>query len=210
MNFHLDPSLIPLLQVILIDITLAGDNAIVIGLVAMNVPPAERRKVIFWGLAAAVVLLIALATMVMKLLTVIGLTLAGGALLLLVSWRLYRDLRAGKKEKEAIKAFGATHGHAHGDHHQYFSMRKAVLQIALADLSMSLDNVLAVAGAAQGHTWVLIVGLSLSIVLVGIASVFIAKLMQRYPWISYIGLALIVYVAVRMIWEGAGQVVHSL
>jgi predicted tellurium resistance membrane protein TerC len=89
-------------------------------------------------------------------------------------------------------------------------MRKAVLQIALADLSMSLDNVLAVAGAAQGHTWVLIVGLSLSIVLVGVASVFIAQLMQRYPWISYIGLALIVYVAVRMIWEGAGQLVLSL
>jgi YjbE family integral membrane protein len=209
LNFHLDPTLVPLLQVILIDITLAGDNAIVIGLVAMNVPPAERRKVIFWGLAAAVVLLIALATMVMKLLTVIGLTLAGGALLLLVSWRLYRDLRAGQKEKEAIKALGETH-HAHGDHRHYFSMRKAVFQIALADLSMSLDNVLAVAGAAQGHTWVLIVGLSLSIVLVGLASVFIAQLMQRYPWISYIGLALIVYVAVRMIWEGAGQLVHSL
>ncbi len=207
MNFHLDPSLLPLLQVILIDITLAGDNAVVIGLVAMNVPPKERRKVIFWGLAAAVVLLIALATTVMKLLTVIGLTLAGGALLLLVSWRLYRDLRAGKKEKEAIKVFGDAH-HGHADHKHYFSMRKAVLQIALADLSMSLDNVLAVAGAAQGHVWVLIVGLSLSIVLVGIASVFIAKLMQRYPWISYIGLALIVYVALRMIWEGAGQVSH--
>ncbi len=212
LDFSLDRgALIALAQVILIDITLAGDNAVIIGMVASNVEPAQRRKVVFYGLAFAVVVLISLAMIVSKLLAVIGLTLAGGILLLWVAWRFYRDLTEARAEKRAL-AEATAHGEPPPEkkHHEYTTLKAAVFRIAVADLSMSLDNVLAVAGAARGHTWVLGVGLLLSIALTGIAAVYIARLLQRYPWISYAGLLMIVYVAIRMIWEGGGQVFGSL
>jgi YjbE family integral membrane protein len=210
-DFSLDRgALIALAQVILIDITLAGDNAVIIGMVAANVEPARRRKVVFYGLAFAVVVLIALAMVVSKLLAVIGLTFAGGIILLWVAWRFYDDLRNAKKEKEALAKIGNAQPHANDKSHRYTSLRAAVFRIAIADLSMSLDNVLAVAGAARGHTWVLGIGLMLSIALTGIAAVYIAKLLQRFPWISYAGLLMIVYVGGRMIWEGGGDVFKAM
>lgn len=213
LNFSLDKgALIALAQVILIDITLAGDNAVIIGMVAANVDPKQRRKVVFYGLAFAVVVLVALATVVSKLLAVIGLTLAGGVLLLWVAYRFYRDLRDAKEQKAALAGLDDEQRAAviANNHKTYTSLRAAVFRIAIADLSMSLDNVLAVAGAARGHTWVLGVGLVLSIALTGIAAVYIARLLQRYPWISYAGLLMIVYVAGRMIYEGGGEVFHNV
>jgi len=182
-----------LAQVLMIDIVLAGDNAVVIGLAAARVPPKLRKKVIFWGLAAAVVLRIVMAAIAVKLLAVIGLTLAGGILLLWVCWRMWRDI-AGEKHHDAPKIeAGAT-------------ARRAIFQILVADISMSLDNVLAVAGAAREHLDVLIIGLLMSVALMGAAATYIAKLLERYRWIAYIGLAIVVYVAVAMIYHGWEEV----
>jgi YjbE family integral membrane protein len=189
--------LIALAQVLMIDIVLAGDNAVVIGLAAARVPPALRKKVIVWGLAAAVVLRVGLAVIAVSLMQVIGLRLAGGLLLLWVCWRFWRDIRSGVHDAHApALATGA-------------SLRRAILQIVLADISMSLDNVLAVAGAAVGHLDVLVIGLMLSVALMGTAANFIAKLLERYRWISYIGLAIVMYVAVTMIWHGGNQVLNA-
>ena len=189
------PALVALLQVILIDIVLAGDNAIVIGLVAARVPKEIRRKVIIGGLIAAVILRILLATITMQLLDVIGLMLAGGILLLWVAWRLWRDMTSTPdgicaKEMPTSPAQAAA------------TLRYAIIQIAAADLSMSLDNVLAVAGAAMHHVWVLIVGLGLSITLMGVAAHMIAHLLNKYRWIAYAGLFIVIYVAVMMIVHG--------
>ena len=209
-GFSLDHSaLIALAQVILIDITLAGDNAVVIGMVATNVAPADRKRVIMWGLIAAVVLRIALAAAATKLLAILGLTLAGGLLLLWVSWRLYRDIRESAAERKAVDTIDTDHA-PNGEVQHYLDMRKAIFRIALADLSMSLDNVLAVAGVAMQHLWVLIIGLGLSVALMGVAAVYIAKLLKRYPWISYAGLLMIVYVSGRMIFEGTREVFHNI
>jgi YjbE family integral membrane protein len=205
------PSIAALLQVILIDIVLAGDNAVVIGLAASLVPKPQRRRVIFWGLAAAVILRMTLATITATLLAVIGLTFAGGILLLWVSWRLYREIKRSHED-----ALGATtiadmrHGIIPpGLPNPTPDVRRAILQIAIADLSMSLDNVLAVAGAAMNHVWVLTIGLLLSVALIGLAASMIANLLQRHPWISYAGLIIIFYVALRMIYFGAIQIVHA-
>ena len=185
--------LFALAQVLMIDIVLAGDNAVVIGLAAARVPPKLRKKVIFWGLAAAVVLRIVMAAIAVKLLAVIGLTLAGGILLLWVCWRMWRDI-AGEKHHDAPKIeAGAT-------------ARRAIFQILVADISMSLDNVLAVAGAAREHLDVLIIGLLMSVALMGAAATYIAKLLERYRWIAYIGLAIVVYVALSMIYHGWAEV----
>jgi len=185
--------LFALAQVLMIDIVLAGDNAVVIGLAAARVPPKLRKKVIFWGLAAAVVLRIVMAAIAVKLLAVIGLTLAGGILLLWVCWRMWRDI-AGEKHHDAPKIeAGAT-------------ARRAIFQILVADISMSLDNVLAVAGAAREHLDVLIIGLLMSVALMGAAATYIAKLLERYRWIAYIGLAIVVYVAATMIYHGWEEV----
>ena len=185
--------LFALAQVLMIDIVLAGDNAVVIGLAAARVPPKLRKKVIFWGLAAAVVLRIVMAAIAVKLLAVIGLTLAGGILPLWVCWRMWRDI-AGEKHHDAPKIeAGAT-------------ARRAIFQILVADISMSLDNVLAVAGAAREHLDVLIIGLLMSVALMGAAATYIAKLLERYRWIAYIGLAIVVYVAVAMIYHGWEEV----
>ncbi len=187
--------LLALAQVLMIDIVLAGDNAVVIGLAAARVPADLRKKVILWGLAAAVVLRIGLAVIAVSLMNVIGLRLAGGILLLWVCWRFWRDIRGGAHKAHADLAL---QGKA--------SLKRAILQIVLADVSMSLDNVLAVAGAAVGHLDVLVIGLLLSVALMGAAANLIAKLLEKYRWISYVGLAIVLYVALSMIWHGGHQV----
>jgi YjbE family integral membrane protein len=206
-------ALLPLLQVILIDIVLAGDNAIVIGMAAARMPPQARRRVIFWGLVFAVIIRVLLATITVQLLEIVGLMLAGGILLLWVSWRLWRDLKEQQDEKNAEAALIAA-GHAPKLPFEpklpvsRGAMRRAIARVAIADLSMSLDNVLAVAGAAMNHWWVLTIGLALSIALMGIAANLVAKLLNKYPWISYAGLLIVVYVAVRMIWHGSMMMVE--
>ncbi len=203
----LDPAIFALLQVILIDIVLAGDNAIVIGMAAAHVPKEHRTKVIFWGLVAAVVLRIALASVTVQLLNILGLMLAGGILLLWVSWRLYRDLRHQHAvPEEANEVTDQVAMAARGRN----GVRHAIIQITLADLSMSLDNVLAVAGAAMHHLWVLFVGLVLSIALMGVAASLIAKVLAKHRWIGYAGLLIVVYVALSMIWHGGHSVVDAV
>ena len=203
----MSPALAALLQVILIDIVLAGDNALVIGMVAARVPKASRKRVIFWALVVAVVLRIVLALITATLLQIIGLMFAGGLLLLWVSWRLYREIRHAEEERIDLQAMREAGGPETAP--EGLPMRKAIVQVALADISMSLDNVLAVAGAAMDHVWVLTVGLLLSIALMGIAASMIANLLQRYPWISYAGLLIVLYVAVRMVWVGGWEIVHA-
>ena len=206
--FHLiPPAVAALIQVILIDIAMAGDNAIVIGLAATRVPKQDRRKVIFGGLAAAVVLRLVLAVMTATILERIGLMFAGGILLLWVAWRLYRDIHHSHDDRIGAKAL--THDVDHAGHcapAPQHDVRKAIIQIAVADVSMSLDNVLAVAGAAMKHVWVLVVGLMLSIALMGFAASLVARLLQRHPWISYAGLTIVVYVALRMIYFGGMEI----
>jgi len=198
--------LFALLQVVLIDVVLAGDNAVVIGMAAARVPQDVRRKVIFWGLVAAVVARVGLAAVTVKLLDVIGLMFAGGVLLLWVCWKLWRDIRDAAEEKrnslDALGHVAAKLSKPLPDGTSTRMVRKAILQIAAADLSMSLDNVLAVAGAAQKHYVVLAVGLMLSIGLMGIAASVIARVLNRYPWISYAGLFIVLFVAIRMVWQG--------
>ncbi len=205
-GFHLvPPALVALMQVILIDLAMAGDNAVMIGLAATCVPKPQRRKVIFWGLAAAVILRIVLAMFVATILEKIGLMFAGGILLLWVAWRLYRDLRHSREKQIGASAIAdaCVHDTPPSD------MRRAILQIAAADLSMSLDNVLAVAGAAMNHVWVLVIGLMLSVALMGFAASLVAALLQRHPWISYAGLIIVIYVALRMIWFGGMEIYQA-
>jgi len=209
LQLHLfSPAFAALVQVILIDIAMAGDNAVVIGLAAMRVPKSDRRKVIFGGLMAAVALRVVLAVLTATILDTIGLMFAGGILLLWVATRLYRDIHHAHEDKLGADAIAnpaggglpcAAAGPACAPP---IDVRRAILQIALADVSMSLDNVLAVAGAAMNHVWVLAVGLTLSVALMGFAASLVAALLQRHPWISYAGLTIVVYVALRMIWFG--------
>jgi YjbE family integral membrane protein len=186
---------VALLNVTMIDIVLAGDNAIVVGLAASRVAPEMRGKVIFWGIAAAVVLRIFFAAITVQLLAIIGLTLAGGILLLWVCWKMFRQIRSGNDHTQVA----ATHDTKVG----FWS---AVGLVVLADVSMSLDNVLAVAGAAKGSTLVLVLGLAVAIILMAVASHFIAGLLVKYPWITWIGLAIIFWVAIDMIYEGSHEV----
>jgi YjbE family integral membrane protein len=188
-----------LLQVLLADLALAGDNAIVVGLVAASVPKEARRKVIFLGILLAAVLRIAFSFGAVELLQVIGLLLAGGLLLLWVGWKLWREMRQSHAGNDADEL-------SNNIVRSPKSFAAAVWQIVLADISMSLDNVLAVAGAARHHTWVLVVGLAMSVGLMGLASTLLADLLKRYHWIAYIGIAVIFYIAGAMIWEGAHQV----
>ena len=192
-----------LLKVFLIDVTLAGDNAIVVGLAASQVAPEKRGKVIFWGIAAAVVLRILFASVTQQLLAIIGLTLAGGLLLLWVCWKMFRQITDGEghdlDEIDKKVASNEVTGNEVG-------FWTAVSQITIADVSMSLDNVLAVAGAAGNSQLVLVIGLGLAIALMAVASHFIAKLLVRYPWISWLGLAVIVWVALDMIYRGSHEV----
>ena len=191
---------VALLNVIVIDVVLAGDNAIVVGLAASRVAPELRKRVIFWGMAGAVVLRIAFAAITVQLLAIVGLTLAGGILLLWVCWKMYREL-----VRKAPDAHGAAAEGAHSAAPMTF--RAAVTQIVIADLSMSLDNVLAVAGAAGESTLVLVIGLGIAIVLMAVASTYIAKLLARYPWIAWVGLLIILYVAADMIYRDSHRIV---
>jgi YjbE family integral membrane protein len=199
----LQSELIALLQVIFIDVVLAGDNAIVVGLAASRVAPELRARVIFWGIAAAVVLRIAFAAVTVQLLAIIGLMLAGGVLLLWVCWKMYRELNTHQPRPAAVGAAAVGAADREAGTLGFWS---AVTQITVADVSMSLDNVLAVAGAAKGHTWVLIVGLAVAVVLMAVGASYIAKLLVHYPWISWVGLIIIVYVALDMIWRGSLEV----
>jgi len=182
-----------LLTVVGIDVALAGDNAIVVGMAAAGLPVEQRRRAIIAGVAAAAGLRIIFALFTVQLLQVIGLTLAGGLLLLWVSWKLWREIRRG----------GCESGNAEPTAK---SFRQAVTQIVVADVSMSLDNVLAVAGAAREHMAVLVIGLTLSVGLMGLAANLVAGLLRRLPWLAYAGVLMVLYVAVRMIWDGGLEV----
>jgi YjbE family integral membrane protein len=190
-------------QVILIDLVLAGDNAIVVGLAAASVPAHLRARVVFFGIAVAVVMRIGFAVITAQLLAIKGLMLAGGLLLLWVAWRFFEDLRKGPAAHEPerdVSLSGAAPAPVKEP-----GLGRAITQIVVADLSMSLDNVLAVSGASGGHTWVLVAGLLLSVILMGIAATLIAALLEKNRWIGWAGLAVILYVAVKMIWDGAHQ-----
>ncbi len=202
------PHLWPLLQIIMIDVVLAGDNAVVVGLAASRVNPAIRGKVIFWGIAAAVILRILFAGITMQLLAIKGIMLFGGLLLFYVCWNMYKELRSGHHDPEPHSLGAAATEEPKDKSTQIKEMTfwGAVVQITIADVSMSLDNVLAVAGAAKGNTIILVIGLAIAIVLMAVAANYIAKLLATYPWISWVGLAIIVYVAAQMSWTG----IHDL
>jgi YjbE family integral membrane protein len=194
------PELIALLQIIAIDVVLAGDNAIVVGLAASRVAPELRAKVIFWGILGAVLLRIGFAAITVQLLAIVGLTLAGGILLLWVCWKMYREMRHAAHAAPAGAAVTASEAG------KPLSFWSAIVQIVVADVSMSLDNVLAVAGAAKGHTGVLIIGLAIAVVLMAVAASYIAGLLARFPWLTWVGLLIVLYVALEMMWRGSLEV----
>jgi YjbE family integral membrane protein len=190
------------IQVLLIDITLAGDNAIVVGALAAGLPADQRKKVIMIGIVAALVLRIVFALMVSWLMGIVGLVLAGGVLLLWVAWKMYRDLHHGAESPGSPEIEGDEHSGIPAAK----SFAAAAWAVAVADVSMSLDNVLAVAGAAREHPGILMIGLVLSVALMGLAANLIAQYIERYRWIAWVGLVVIVYVAGKMIWEGFHEV----
>ena len=190
------------LEILFIDIVLAGDNAIVVGALAAGLPAEQRKKVILIGVIAALVLRIAFALVVSQLLQIVGLVLAGGILLLWVAWRMFREIR----HKGESGGSDEVTGDEHSGLAPAKSFASAAWGVALADVSMSLDNVLAVAGAAREHPWVLVFGLILSVLLMGAAANLIARSIDRYRWIAWIGLLVILWVALKMIYEGAGHV----
>ena len=200
-----------LVQVLMIDLVLAGDNAVAVGVVAAGLPVADRKRAIFWGLVAAVVTRIGFALITTQLMGIIGLLLAGGILLLWVCWKMWKEMRAQAAADEAraeavLDADPATE--PVGAPAKTF--RSALIQILIADVSMSLDNVLAVAGAAREHPAVLVFGLLVSIALMGVAATWIARLLHRYRWIGYVGLLIVLYVALHMMWEGHRDLVRDL
>ncbi|MGH6978320.1 MAG: TerC family protein [Brevundimonas sp.] len=220
MEFLSDPHLLSqasaLGKVLMIDLVLAGDNAVAVGLAAAALPQEQRRKAILIGLAAAVVMRIGLALITVQLLAIVGLLLAGGFLLLWVCWKMWRELREqathdqAEAEAEIERAMAIEHGG--GPSPEELGLKRktfgaALIQIMFADLTMSLDNVLAVAGASHDHPWIMVFGLILSIALMGLAASFIAKLLNRYRWIAYIGLVIVLYVALHMIWDGGRSVI---
>jgi YjbE family integral membrane protein len=199
------------IQVVMIDLVLAGDNAVVIGLAAAGLPTEQRNKAILVGIVAATVLRIAFASVTTQLLSIIGLLFAGGVLLLWVCWKMWRELRDQAHEYaiEAQEALDDIDLNADGSvaaRAQRKTFGQAAWQIVVADVSMSLDNVLAVAGAARDHPVILVFGLVLSIALMGLAASFIANLLQKHRWIAYVGLAIILYVALEMMYRGALEV----
>ena len=198
-------ALVALAAVVVIDVVLSGDNAIILGLAAMGLPSALRTRVIAFGVALATGLRIVLAFVALPLLEIVGLTLAGGILLLWVAWKIWREIGAANLRRVRSAGEGAAKPEIAAPK----SARTAILQIALADLAMSLDNVLAVAGAAHEHPWVIAVGLTLSIALMAFAARLVAGFLERHPWFAYLGLAVIALVALHMIWEGSSEVWHS-
>jgi YjbE family integral membrane protein len=194
------------LTVVMIDLVLAGDNAVVIGLAAAGLPAHQRGKAILIGVIAATVLRILFALVATQLLAIIGLLFAGGVLLLWVCWKMWRELRHPHAEqKEAIEGEDLNKDGTIA-RMPAKSLRQAVTQIVIADVSMSLDNVLAVAGAAHEHPWILVFGLALSVLLMGVAATFIARLLHKHRWIAYIGLLIILWVSLQMMWEGGLQI----
>ena len=189
-----------LATVVAIDLTLAGDNAVVVGMAAAGLPPERRRRAVTVGIAAAAALRVLFAVFAVQVLNVVGLTLAGGLLLLWVGWKLWREIAqsAAAVPADGQEAPGRTK-----------TFRQAVTQIVVADVSMSVDNVLAVAGAARDHMAVLVVGLGLSVVLMGVAASLVAALLLRYRWVAYLGLAMVLWVALRMIWDGSHQLLAT-
>jgi YjbE family integral membrane protein len=185
-----------LAQVVMIDVALAGDNAVVVGLAVAGLPRRQQRPAILLGIAGATVIRIAMGMLALQLLAIIGLLLAGGILLLWVCWRMFRELRRPPR-LAGVEVEGKT-------------LRQAMLQIIVADVSMSLDNVLAVAGAADGSTRILAIGLLLSVALMGLAANLIARLLEKFRWIAWIGLAIVLYVALTMIWHGGHEVAGAM
>jgi YjbE family integral membrane protein len=195
-------ALVALASVVVIDVVLAGDNAVVVGMAAAGLPREQQHRVIALGIAMATVLRIGFALVTIELLAIIGLTLAGGILLLWVAWKMYRELQ--KNRRHALdSASDAAPAKPK-------SFSQALVQVVLADVSMSLDNVLAVAGTARDHIWVLVLGLVLSVALMGVASTIVARLLDRHPWFAWIGLAIVTIVAFRMIYEGWSEVVNHV
>jgi YjbE family integral membrane protein len=188
--------LLALAQVVMIDVALAGDNAVVVGMAVAGLPDRQQRSAILLGIGGATVIRIALGAVALQLLALIGLLLAGGVLLLWVCWKMFRELR--RPHRLATEGTGTK------------TLRQAMLQIILADISMSLDNVLAVAGAAHDRLWVLVAGLLLSVGLMGLAASLVARLLERYRWIAWIGLLIVLYVALTMIWHGGHEVALDL
>ena len=191
------PDLVALAQVLFIDLVLAGDNAVVVGLAVAGLQETQKNRAIVFGIGAAAALRLALAFVAVRLMAVIGLMLAGGLLLLWVCWRMYRELHPKRSTRGAAPPPAKT-------------MRQALVQVALADLSMSLDNVLAVAGAAYEHPWVLIAGLGVSVLLIGLAARLVADLLERHRWLAWAGLAVVLFVALRLIWEGGHDLAAHL
>ncbi len=197
-----------LAQVLMIDVVLAGDNAVVVGMAAAGLPPEQRRQAILWGIGAATLMRIGFALVTTQLLAIVGLTLAGGVLLLWVCWKMYRELTHRVEAHVAAEA-GVSGAEAPAPGRPK-TLRQAITQILVADVSMSLDNVLAVAGAAKEHLEVLVLGLAVSVVLMGIAASLIARLLDRHRWIAWVGFLLILYVSLDMIYDGGFEVWHHL
>ena len=200
------PQAVALLQVLMIDLVLAGDNAIVVGMAVAGLAPAQKKKAILIGIGAATVLRIGFALVTLKLLAIVGLVFAGGVLLIWVCWKMFRELRPDRRTREARAAAEAAGGGAGGAK----SMRSAMVQIVLADVSMSLDNVLAVAGASREHPGVLVIGLTISVVLMGAAAALVARLLERYRWIAWVGLSIVLYVALKLLWDGGHEIVAKM
>ncbi|MFY7778171.1 MAG: TerC family protein [Elstera sp.] len=203
-----------LFQVLMVDLVLAGDNAIVVGMAVAGLPASIRTRAIFLGIAAAAVLRIVFSLMTVQLLSITGLVLAGGVLLLWVCWKMWREImdqRAEHKAAEALKdatedMLSEANAKAAEPEVPTKTLRQALIQIMVADVSMSLDNVLAVAGAARDHEMIMVIGLAVSVILMAVASTFIARLLARFHWIAYVGLAMIGYIAFKMIYDGFKEV----
>ena len=215
-EFLSGPELASLGSVIVIDIVMSGDNAIIIGLAAAGLPPALRRKAIVYGIMAATVLRIAFASITFHLLAILGLTLAGGLLLAWVCWHMWREIRGGQiqavvaETDERVEVPGGGGIEAANPPRATKTLRQAMVTIIVADVSMSLDNVLAVAGAAHGFLWVLVFGLMLSIALMAVAANYLARLLERHHWIAYIGLVVVAYVAGDMIYRGLMEIAQAV
>jgi YjbE family integral membrane protein len=198
-----------ILEVIFINVVLSGDNAIVVGMAAAGTPSAIRQKVIFYGIAGAVALRVLLSLLAVWFLDIVGLLFVGGLLLLWVCGKLYREIQEAAAEHVGVEAL-AEEGAAGVVVESTKTLGEALWQIIVADVSMSLDNVLAVAGAAHDHPWIMAGGLILSIALMGVAATIIARLLDRYRWLAWVGLIVIAYVALKMVWEGGWEIEHAL